>query len=295
MRPFSRKKKHPASLRRDRSLEQLVFGDGWNRYTVMPAASFRDPDLALLLHRVSDPCLPRLFGRTGAWVHTGSPLHALPYCEPASIGLDQFPRVAEQALLLLEYVDGLPLSELDSFRPDDAIRFYYAFRQLRRRLRSISGKPVEHANLRPEACLMLPDRSFCFVDWSSGQLGDSNAVSPAGSSRRALKRTAVSVLRASDDAALAQTIVSLLREKPMASLHRLDVWLSTRALPPAFRRQLRADLRVMRPSARRIKRAIQRGTAGRDGSMTVIVIPWDDRDAGERNIRISVDDDAVIQ
>ena len=221
-----RKRQHHASSRHERSLEQLVLRDGNHRLTVKGAETFRDPEIVRMLHQVADARLPRLFGRTGTWHDEHSPLLWLPSIPPSEIGLDRYPHAAGQPLLVLEYVEGSLLSETDRFSASEAGALYLTYTMLADRLARIMKSPVRHFDIRPDRCIRTPEGGFCFIDWQYARIGP---YAPE-----------------QDQMQLAQTIVSLLQEKPMHALNRLDRILAFGRLPLWLRTQLRDVLRNQR-------------------------------------------------
>lgn len=273
-----------------RSFSVLDLKDDRHRYVVKPADDFADSQLAWLLHQVTDPRLPRLFGRTGQAVDRHSSFSFLPYIEPAAIGLDRYRQIAAQPLLLFEFVPGESLDRIDCFTPRMAVALHDCFYRLGKRLFSIAGRPVLHLDLTPSNILLTPDGSFCFIDWMLGRVGENAARVKAGTKGYLGDQQAGATLRR-DRYALAMTIISLLQEKPAASLHALDRLLALTALPKELRLKLTRDLSYGQrtPVKRRVMKKVKAKTAETGEPMTVIVIPWEEAE-NKRNIRISIDE-----
>ena len=273
-----------------RSYAVLDLKDDRHRYVVKPADDFADPELAWLLHQVTDPRLPRLFGCTGQVVDRLKSFSFLPYIEPAEIGLDRYRRIAAQPLLLFEYVPGESLDRIDCFTPRMAVALHECFYKLGKRLFGIVRRPVLHLDLKPSNILLTPDGSFCFIDWSIGRVGESIERVKAGTKGYLGDHRAGATLRR-DRYALAMTIISLLQEKPAASIHTVDRLLALKVLPKDLRLKLTRDLTYGRRTRikRQVMKKVRAKTSGSNEPMTVIVIPWEEAE-NKRNIRISIDE-----
>ena len=278
------KRKAHVKRRDDRALSPLLLQDDWHRYVVKPARHFLQPELAMLLHTVWDERLPHLFGRTGTW-HGVSAYDALPYMASERIGLDRYPEAMKHALLLFEYIPGIPLDEIDYLDEVAAIELYAVYQRLFKRLQQIAARPVLHLDIKPSNILRLAAGGYAFIDWAHGSLGEHDGIVPGTDGYT--KQGVLSASLARDRYALARTIISLLQDKPATTLRTHDVKSALRKLPADFRAMLKEDMNVA-PAPTKKSTIVRDVSNGEDGPMTVIVIPWEEA-KNKRNVRIQLD------
>lgn len=219
---------------------------GGQRAVLKPAKSWRQGEVALLLHRIRSPGLPRCLGISG--------LDDRPDFKDLPLVFLESPAGENQ--ILIEYLEGVSLRDYpqEQVTPDRLLAWFNQILEALAWIMQTSGRPFVHSDISPENIIIGPRDQAGLIDFSDSllmesgmEMADYPLFGKEGYSAPELYQGTISP--ASDLYSLAMSFLSVLACQPASQLDpkSQDKWL--RKLGHPLRDHLAACLKQA-PQAR---------------------------------------------